>query len=121
MRTNHRFLLIRAGLLLSAMPFLVQAYEYGPDPAKTSAPGDNTTSCIQSGCHSGTVNSNKTGSVQILLPGGNSGTYTPGQSMQLLIQITDPTKTAYGFQMTARMGTGNTTQAGSFKPADANT
>jgi uncharacterized protein (TIGR03437 family) len=41
--------------------------------------------------------------------------------MQLLVQITDKTKIAYGFQMTARMGSGNLTQAGHFMPADNNT
>jgi uncharacterized protein (TIGR03437 family) len=37
------------------------------------------------------------------------------------VQITDATKAAYGFEMTARMGSTNTTQAGDFSPIDANT
>ncbi|MDP9171993.1 MAG: hypothetical protein M3N54_15355, partial [Acidobacteriota bacterium] len=96
---------------------LLHGYEYGPDPGYTNAPGDNKTSCVSSGCHSGPVNPDP-GNVKILLPSGNSGTYIPGQSMQLLVQIADSTKAAYGFEMTARMGTGNTTMAGVFSPAD---
>jgi uncharacterized protein (TIGR03437 family) len=107
-------------LILGAAPLLLYAYEYGPLPGYTGAPGDNQTSCVASGCHSGKVNSGP-GSVKITLPSGNSGTYTPGQSMQLLVQITDSTKAAYGFQMTARMGSNGMTQAGGFAPTDKNT
>ncbi len=110
----------KTAFILGAIPLALQAHEYGPPSAYTGAPGDNKTSCIASGCHSGTVNSGP-GNVRILLPSGNTGTYAPGQSLQLLVQITDATKAAYGFQMTARMGTGNTTQAGDFTPADKNT
>jgi uncharacterized protein (TIGR03437 family) len=110
----------RTVFVLGAFPLLVHGYEFGPDPGYTGAPGDNRTSCIASGCHSGTVNSGP-GNVRILLPAGNSGTYTPGQSMQLLVQITDATKAAYGFELTARTGGGNTSQAGDFSTADANT
>ena len=56
------------------------------------------------GCHASSALNSGPGSVKILLPSGNSGTYTPGQSMQLLVQISDSTKSAYGFEMTARMG-----------------
>jgi uncharacterized protein (TIGR03437 family) len=41
--------------------------------------------------------------------------------MQLLVQITDSTKVAYGFQLTARQGSGNLTQSGDFSTIDANT
>ncbi len=40
--------------------------------------------------------------------------------MQLLVEITDATKVSYGFQMTARMGSGDTTQAGDFSNIDPN-
>src|SRR5579872_1531565 len=91
-----------------------QAYEYGPDPRYTGAPGDNKTACIASGCHVGTPNFNSSGSIKILLPGG-SATYAPGQPMTIQVQITDPSKKAYGFQLTARLAS-NTSggQAGDF-------
>ena len=107
-------------VVLAAIPALVYAYEYGPNPGYTAAPGDNATACISSGCHVGTVNSGP-GNVKLSLPSGNSGTYVPGQAMQILVQITDSTKVAYGFQLTARMGAANTTQSGDFSTIDANT
>ncbi|HZL55999.1 MAG TPA: choice-of-anchor V domain-containing protein, partial [Bryobacteraceae bacterium] len=118
MRNNHR--LIKLLIILSAIPFLILAYEFGPPPGVTGAPGDNKTGCIESGCHVGTPNSGG-GNIRILLPAGNSGTYAPGQAMQIMVQITDTTMKSYGFQLTARSGAANTTQAGDFTTTDANT
>ena len=59
--------------------------------------------------------------MKIMLPSGNTGTYVPGQAMQILVQITDASKAAYGFQITARMGSGNNTQSGDFTTADTTT
>ena len=101
-------------------PVFLGAYEYGPNPGYTGAPNDNPTACISAGCHVGTVNSGP-GNVKITLPAGNSGTYVPGQAMQILVQITDSSKSAFGFQMTARMGGDNKTQSGDFATTDANT
>ena len=120
MTNRTKIVYAKMAVILAAIPVLVYAYEYGPNPGYTAAPGDNATACISSGCHVGTVNSGS-GSVKIALPSGNSGTYVPGQAMQILVQITDSTKKAYGFQMTARMGTAGTTQAGDFSTTDANT
>src|SRR5882757_9385732 len=118
--TKTKILYVKIAIILAALPVLVKAYEFGPNPGYTAAPGDNPTSCISSGCHVGTVNSGP-GNVKITLPSGNSGTYVPGQAMQILVQITDSTKAAYGFELTARMGTGNNTQSGDFTTTDANT
>jgi uncharacterized protein (TIGR03437 family) len=107
-------------VILATIPVLMYAYEYGPNPGYTAAPADNPTACISSGCHVGTVNSGP-GNVKITLPSGNTGTYNPGQAMQILVQITDATKAAYGFQLTARMGTSNESQSGDFSTTDANT
>src|ERR1700678_1778056 len=120
MTKRTKIVYAKIAVILAAIPMLVVAYEYGPDPGYTGAPGDNATACISSGCHVGTVNSGP-GNVKIVLPAGNSGTYVPGQAMQILVQITDSTKIAYGFQMTARMGSGNLTQSGDFSTTDANT
>jgi uncharacterized protein (TIGR03437 family) len=118
--TRIKIICAKATIILATLPMLVVAYEYGPLPGYTAAPGDNPTACISSGCHVGTVNSGP-GNVKIMLPSGNTGTYVPGQAMQILVQITDATKVAYGFQLTARMGSGNNTQAGDFTTTDVNT
>jgi uncharacterized protein (TIGR03437 family) len=120
MTTKTKIVYAKMAVILAAIPVLVKAYETGPPAAVTGAPGDNATACISAGCHVGTVNSGS-GNVKIVLPSGNLGTYVPGQAMQILVQITDTTKVAYGFELTARMGTGNMTQAGDLAPADANT
>ena len=111
MLRNLRIFIIFA-LLLAAIPITAQAYEYGPDPRYTGAPGDNKTACISSGCHVGTVNSG-TGSVKVILPNGT--TYTPGQAMTVSVQVTDATKVKYGFELTARLASNTSEgQAGDF-------
>ncbi len=113
--------LIQVFLVLGAVPLLSLAYESGPPPGAVAAPGDPyKISCVSSGCHSGTPNLGP-GSVKILLPTGNSGTYTPGQAMQIQVTIADATKAAMGFQLTARSGTAGTTQAGDFTNIDSTT
>ena len=91
MTKRTRILLAKTAVVLAAIPVLVFAYEYGPPPGYTAAPGDNQTACVSSGCHVGTPNSGP-GNVKIFLPAGNQGTYVPGQAMQILVQITDATK-----------------------------
>ncbi|HVV46197.1 MAG TPA: choice-of-anchor V domain-containing protein [Bryobacteraceae bacterium] len=110
----------KAAFLLVVAPVFLGAYEFGPNPGYTGAPGDNPTACVSAGCHTGTVNSGP-GNVKIMLPAGNSGTYVPGQAMQILVQIMDSSKAAFGFQLTARMGGDNKTQSGDFATTDANT
>jgi uncharacterized protein (TIGR03437 family) len=115
---NNTRVFIKIALIAAVVPLLIHAFASGPDPGKTGAPGDQT--CIQGGCHVGTANSGP-GNVKVLLPAGNSGSYTPGQTMRLTVQITDATKRSYGFQLTARSGSTNRTQAGDFATIDANT
>src|ERR1019366_3839622 len=111
MLINNKALAIFA-LLFAAIPFTAQAYEYGPDPRYTGAPGDNKTACVSSGCHEGVVNSGG-GSVKILLPNGT--TYTPGQAMTVSVQVTDATKVKFGFELTARLASNTANgQAGDF-------
>jgi uncharacterized protein (TIGR03437 family) len=108
----QRQLLAIAGISLVCVA--AQAHEYGPDPRYTGAPGDNKTSCISSGCHQGTANSNTSGNVRIVLPGGST-TYVPGQAITVQVQITDPQMKSYGFELTARLASNSTNgQAGDF-------
>jgi uncharacterized protein (TIGR03437 family) len=121
MSLRHKLRTAKLSLILAAIPIVARGYESGPPFGYTAAPGDNPTACANSGCHQGKPNSGP-GNVKILLPDGNSGTYVPGQTMQLLIQIIDTTKKAYGFEMTARLASAPATaQAGDFNPTDANT
>ncbi|HVW86663.1 MAG TPA: choice-of-anchor V domain-containing protein [Bryobacteraceae bacterium] len=109
---------MRCALVVVAIaPIVIYAYEYGPDPGKTGAPGDNPTGCIQSGCHSGTPNS-FSGSVSIKASGGAS--YVPGQTQQIQVTITDATERKYGFQLSARVDSSPTNQgAGLLAPTDS--
>jgi uncharacterized protein (TIGR03437 family) len=118
MKRRTKISYAKIAAILAAIPVLVYAYEYGPPPGYTAAPGDNPLACTA--CHNAVPLNSGPGNVKIVLPAGNTGTYVPGQTMQILVQITDSTKKAYGFQLTARMGSGNLTQSGDFSTTDAN-
>ncbi|MES1261859.1 MAG: choice-of-anchor V domain-containing protein, partial [Acidobacteriota bacterium] len=98
MLIKNKLFAFHISLLFSVLPVVMQAYETGPDPFRTGAPGDTGT-CLGSGCHSGTLNS-AAGSVKIVLPGGN--TYTPGVKQHLMVRIVDSTRQKFGFELTAR-------------------
>ena len=104
-----------------AVPILLWAYEYGPDPGYCGVPGEGA-SCISSGCHTGTANSSANkGSVTVAFAGGQQ--YIPGVKQHLKVTIADPaaSQAAWGFQLTARPSNSATTMAGSFAFTDANT
>src|SRR5271154_4392741 len=99
--SKRKKLVINSFLIFTAIaPIILYAYEYGPDPGYSTAPGDNATGCISSGCHTGTLNSGK-GSVKIVASGGT--TYVPGQTQTIMVTITDSTEKKYGFQLSARV------------------
>jgi uncharacterized protein (TIGR03437 family) len=112
---------LKFACVLSVIPALIYAHEYGPDPRYTGAPGDNATACVKSQCHIGTVNSAANGgSVQIVLPGDN--TYIPGVTQHIKVLVTDANRQSWGFQMTARLASNlSQGQAGSFAASDAST
>ncbi len=107
--------------VMGVIPVLVYAYQYGPDPRFTGAPGDNATACVNSGCHAGTVNSAANGgSVAIVLPG--AATYTPGVKQHIMVTITDANRKSWGFQLTARLASNLTNgQAGTLSASDTST
>ena len=94
-----RFFLV----VLAVAPVVIYAYEYGPLPGYTGAPGDNPTGCSDAanGCHTGSPNTGP-GSIKIVASGGT--TYVPGQTQQIQVIVTDSTKRKYGFQLSARLG-----------------
>lgn len=113
-----KFIINSALIVLAIAPPMLYSFYYGPDPGYTGAPGDNPTGCVASSCHVGTVNAGP-GSVTITASGGT--TYTPGQTQQISIKVTDPTMKKYGFQLSARVDSDPTMQsAGTFNPGSDN-
>jgi uncharacterized protein (TIGR03437 family) len=106
-------------VIMSAVPLLLWAYEYGPDPGYSGVPKELGT-CNNALCHVGTTNdpANK-GSVSVAFPSGQ--TYVPGVKQHLVVTIADPTQRAWGFQLTARLASNTATVAGTFASTDANT
>ncbi len=118
--SRRKKLIVNTSLIFVAIaPIILYAYEFGPDPGYTAAPGDNPTGCMASGCHTDTPNSGP-GSVKIVASGGTS--YVPGQMQQIQVTITDSTEKKYGFELTARVDSNPKAQgAGTITSADANT
>lgn len=104
----------KAAVVVTAFPFLLWAYEGGPDPGNAGVPGEGT--CTS--CHVGVVNSGP-GRVTITLTSGSN--YTPGVKQRVTVRVEDPDQRKWGFQLTARLTGNTTTQAGTFTPIDANT
>jgi uncharacterized protein (TIGR03437 family) len=113
--SRQKKLIVNSALIVMAIaPIVLYAYEYGPDPGFSTAPGDSATGCISSGCHTGTINSGS-GSVKIVASGGNN--YTPGVAQQISVTITDAAEKKYGFQLSARVDSSpKTTAAGLLVP-----
>jgi uncharacterized protein (TIGR03437 family) len=106
-------------VIMSAIPVLLWAYEYGPDPGYAGVPNEQGT-CANAQCHVGTANdpANK-GSVSVAFPGGQ--TYVPGVKQHLVVTIADPVQRAWGFQLTVRLASNTATMAGTFASTDAKT
>ncbi len=109
---------ITVGGFAVLVPIALLAYEYGPDPRYTGAPGDNALACASSGCHTGLaaggpINAGG-GSVTATFSSGT--TYTPGGSpITITVSVSDPVNKHFGFQMTARLASNLTEgQAGDF-------
>ena len=117
MTRHNKLLCLKFAVILSIIPIAIKAYETGPDPRYTGAPGDNKTACLAGGCHVGTLNAS-VGSVKIILPGGT--TYSPGVKQHIQVQITDSSKQKFGFQLTARLASNlQNGQAGDFSTTDS--
>ena len=87
-------------------PTLLLAFSTGPDARYTAAPGDNPMGCATAGCHTGLVKGGPInaggGAVTATFSTGN--TFTPGQPVTVVVNVTDPVNRLHGFQMTARFG-----------------
>lgn len=109
----HRKILRAVGCgIVPAM--LLWAYTSGPDAHRTGVPGTNEKTCNDVGCHLGTALNGGGGSVTLTSSGGS--TYTSGQKQTLTIRITDSAARVFGFQVTARLQSDHSKQAGTFTP-----
>ena len=83
MLRNHKLIAAKAVVALAAVPCLMWAHEYGPDPGYSGVPRENP-SCISAQCHVGTANdpANK-GSVKVTF--GNGTNYVPGVKQHLVV------------------------------------
>jgi uncharacterized protein (TIGR03437 family) len=123
MERKRKLTVAKAVVVVAAIPILLWAYEYGPNPGYVGIPSENGgQTCANAGCHSGTANNpaNK-GSVSVTFPSGTA--YIPGVLQHLTVTIADPAPTqgAWGFQLTARLASNVSTMEGTFAPVDANT
>jgi uncharacterized protein (TIGR03437 family) len=115
MERKAKIRLAKSAVILAAVPFLIHAYEYGPDAGAAGVPRENG-SCNQVGCHTGTTVNAGGGSVSVTFP--NELTYTPGTKQHLVVTITDPAQRRWGFELTARLAGDSTKMAGTFSPTD---
>jgi uncharacterized protein (TIGR03437 family) len=119
MERKRKLYLAKVAVIMSAVPILIWAYEYGPDAGYSGVPNELGT-CTGAQCHIGTTNdpANK-GSVSVAFPNGQ--TYTPGVKQHLVVTIADPAQHAWGFQLTVRLASNTATVAGTLASTDQNT
>jgi uncharacterized protein (TIGR03437 family) len=115
---KRRLRLAKGVVVCSVIPFLIHAYEYGPDAGLANVPGEVGT-CALAGCHVGTPVNGGGGGVMINSPGGQ--TYVPGTKQHIVVTITDSKQKRWGFELTARLAADPSTMAGSFSPTDSHT
>lgn len=127
MERKRKLYFLKAAAVMGAVPLLIWAYEYGPNPGYVQVPGENGGASCAAGtqggtqCHATSASSFTTGSVTVNFPNGQ--TYTPGVMQHLSVTIADsnPAQKGWGFQLTARSGSPATAMAGTFASTDANT
>ena len=100
-------------LTLAAIPAILMGRSAGPPVRRTGAPvDDNGTTCFA--CHrDGPPVNQAGGNVRI-----GSNDYIPGVKQAVSITITDSTALRWGFQITARLVSDETRQAGAFTATD---
>src|SRR6516225_5039042 len=118
MERSRKLFVAKCAVTVAAIPFLLWAHEYGPDPGHCGVPNELGT-CNQATCHVGTNVNAGGGSVSVAFPNGRN--YTPGVKQHLVVTIADSAQKAWGFQLTARPSNSSSTMAGTFASTDANT
>jgi uncharacterized protein (TIGR03437 family) len=104
-----------AGFLILAvlLPASVMARSAGPPTKRTGAGVDGGLSCPA--CHRtfAPANSDPRGSVKL-----EAASYTPGTKQTLKVTVSHPDSKRWGFELTARLATDDTKQAGTFTVTD---
>lgn len=97
----------------AATPVVLLAFSTGPPIKRTGAPVDGGQTCA--GCHTtfAPANSDPSGSVTIDAAG-----YTPGLPQVIHVTVKHPSAKRWGFQLTARLASDPSKQAGTFAPND---
>ena len=118
MTRQRKIVLAKAAMVMGTLPVLLWAYEYGPDPGyaacrmKTAERAERLARLPAVIPERRMIRSNK-GSVAVNFPNGM--TYTPGVTQTLSVTITDSTKKAAGFELTARQASSTSTMAGDIR------
>ena len=91
------------------LPISLIAFSTGPPIRRTGAPIDGGQTCVV--CHKTftTANSDPRGSVRI-----DVAAYKPGTTQTIRVTINHPEQKRWGFQLTARLASDSSQQAGTF-------
>jgi uncharacterized protein (TIGR03437 family) len=108
MRSKTTLLWAKRAVIAATVPVLLWAFAAGPDPGNSGVPGESTCAA----CHVGTAVNGGPGSVNAEFSNGQ--TYSPGATQRIAITVSDEAQRRFGFQITARLASDATTQAGSF-------
>lgn len=103
--------LIATGTLV--FPLFVLAFSGGPNPRLTGAAVDGGRECTA--CHRSFAPANSDARGQVSL---EAGSYTPGVPQLVLVTVSHPEAIRWGFQLTARLATDETKQAGTFRASN---
>ncbi len=115
---NHRKLLLililaASGLTASLLAHsgVVPLFPDGPPLRVSGLAADGGVSC--SACHAGAAVNSGPGKAVI-----RAGRYTPGQKQRIQVAVSDPDAVRWGFELTARLASDPSRQAGSFTSAN---
>ncbi|MEZ5355066.1 MAG: choice-of-anchor V domain-containing protein [Bryobacteraceae bacterium] len=100
------------GIAAVLLPVTMLGFSDGPLPMRTGVPADGGITC--NACHRGAdVNSDTRGKLTVI-----AGNYKPGvkQKIQVILEHTEASR--WGFQLTARLASDETKQAGTFTQTD---
>lgn len=100
-------------LLITMTGMRLDPSSAGAPVSSTGAPGE--VNCTTSGCHDDGVPNTGTAQTALLIE-GNPEAYTPGQSYNITIRITDPNVVRFGYQLVALTPDGK--NAGNFEVID---
>ena len=103
----------RTVLTLMLAPATAFATSSGGPIKRTGAAVDGGLTCLQ--CHNQFAPPVNQGAGRVLV---SVNAYTPGSTYSLNVQVTDPSAIRWGFQLTARLASDETRQAGAFTPSD---